>query len=66
MKINGVPTSLKFEKVICPECKRFCAMKFTDGLQTGDIECASSDHINPCNFYFKNRSDKKNVADGKD
>jgi len=51
MKINGLPTFMKFKKVECPKCKRLCAMEFTTGPKEGMIQCASSDHITPCNYY---------------
>ena len=55
MKINGYKTALKFRKVKCPKCEMMCAMEFTGGPKEGIIQCASSDHIKPCNFFQDNQ-----------
>lgn len=54
MKINGFKSYIKFKKVECPECGMFCAMELENGPKKGSIECASSDHIKPCNFFLDN------------
>ncbi len=57
MKINGMPFFLKFKRVKCPKCKFFCAMEFTEASKKGIIQCASTDHISPCNFFKDNKEE---------
>ena len=59
MKINGLPTALKFKKVRCPKCGLYCAMKFTGGSKKGVVECCSTDHIKPCNFFAGNMPERE-------